>query len=83
MAAAPPGVSSSAGKGENAVLNMTVAKSGRTTGLTCATVSAISLDVSVDYYTDCAETKHYLSKIYTNQIAVSGNQFSDAGDSGR
>ncbi len=82
LAAAPPGVSSSAGKGENAVLNMTVAKSGRTTGLTCATVSAISLDVSVDYYTDCAETKHYLSKVYTNQIAVSGNQFSDAGDSG-
>jgi hypothetical protein len=82
LAAAPPGVSSSGGKGENAVLNMTVAKSGRTTGLTCATVSAISLDVSVDYYTDCAETKHYLSKVYTNQIAVSGNQFSDAGDSG-
>ncbi len=82
LAAAPPGVSSSGGKGENAVLNMTVAKSGRTTGLTCATVSAVSLDVSVDYYTDCAETKHYLSKLYTNQIAVSGNQFSDAGDSG-
>ncbi len=82
LAAAPPGVSSSGGKGENAVLNMTVAKSGRTTGLTCATVAAISLDVSVDYYTDCAETKHYLSKLYTNQIAVSGNQFSDAGDSG-
>jgi len=59
-----------------------VAKSGRTTGLTCASVSAVSLDVSVDYFTDCAETKPYLTKVYTNQIAVSGNQFSDAGDSG-
>jgi hypothetical protein len=82
LAAAPPGTSSSAGKGENAVLNMTVAKSGRTTGLTCAAVSAINLDVSVDYFTDCAESKPYLTKTYTNQIAISGNQFNDAGDSG-
>jgi hypothetical protein len=82
LTAAPPGVSSSAGKGQNAALSMSVAKSGRTTGLTCATVSAVNLDVSVDYYTDCAESKHYLTKTYTNQIAVTGNQFNDAGDSG-
>jgi hypothetical protein len=82
LSAAPPGVSSSAGKGQNAALNMTVAKSGRTTGLTCATVSAVNVDVSVDYYSDCAESKHYLSKTYTNQIAINGNQFNDAGDSG-
>ena len=61
---------------------MTVAKSGRTTGLTCASISAVNLDVSVDYFTDCAETKPYLTKTYTNQIAITGNQFSDAGDSG-
>ena len=82
LAAAPPGISSTAGKGETAALNMTVAKSGRTTGLTCANISAVSLDVSVGYFTDCAETKPYLTKIYTNQIAITGNQFSDAGDSG-
>jgi hypothetical protein len=82
LAAAPPGVSSSAGKGQTAALNMNVAKSGRTTGLTCATVTAVNLDVSVDYYTDCAESKHYITKTYTNQIAVTGNQFNDAGDSG-
>ena len=82
LAAAPPGISSTAGKGESATLNMSVAKSGRTTGLTCAGISAVSLDVSVDYYTDCAETKPYLTKVYTNQIAITGNQFSDAGDSG-
>ncbi len=82
LAAAPPGVSSTGGKGETAGLQMRVAKSGRTTGLTCAAVSAISLDVSVDYYRDCAETKPYLTKLFTNQVAISGDRFSDAGDSG-
>ena len=82
LAAAPPGVSSSGGKGESARLELTVAKSGRTTGLTCASVSALNLDVRVDYFQDCAETRPYLTKTYTNQIAISGNRFSDAGDSG-
>ena len=82
LSAAPPGVSSTAGKGETASLNMSVAKSGRTTGLTCAGISALNLDVNVDYFTDCAETKPYLTKTYTNQIGITGNQFSDAGDSG-
>jgi len=80
--AAAPGVSSTAGQGESAALGMLVAKSGRTTGLTCAPVSAVSLDVLVDYYQDCAETKHALRKKFTNQIAISGTSFSDAGDSG-
>jgi hypothetical protein len=82
LAAAPPGISTSGGKGEAAALNLVVAKSGRTTGLTCAGISALDLDVSVDYYLDCAETKPYLTKTYTNQLAISGNEFSDAGDSG-
>ena len=68
LAAAPPGISSTGGKGESGSLNMTVAKSGRTTGLTCASISALNLDVEVDYFTDCAETKPYLTKTYTNQI---------------
>jgi hypothetical protein len=82
LAAAPPGISTSGGKGEAAGLQMKVAKSGRTTGLTCASVSALSLDVSVDYYRDCAETKPYISKLFSNQIAISGDRLSDAGDSG-
>jgi len=82
LAAAPPGISSTGGKGEAAALDLVVAKSGRTTGLTCGAISALNLDVSVDYYLDCAETKPYLTKSYTNQLAISGNQFSDAGDSG-
>jgi hypothetical protein len=82
LAAAAPGISSSGGKGESAWLDQKVAKSGRTTGLTCGGVSVVDLDVTVDYYIDCAETRHYLSKTFTHQIGLSGNQFSDAGDSG-
>jgi hypothetical protein len=82
LGSAPPGVSSSSGKGETATLQLRVAKSGRTTGLTCGKVTALDLDVAVDYYGDCAETKPYLTKNFTGQFAVSGDRFSDAGDSG-
>ncbi len=82
LAAGQLGLSSSGGRGEAASLGMMVAKSGRTTGLTCAAVSAVDVDVVVDYFTDCAETAHALSKTFTNQIAISGTSFSDAGDSG-
>ncbi len=82
LAAAPPGISSTGGKGESGSLNLTVAKSGRTTGLTCANISALNLDVEVDYFKNCGETIPYLTKTYANQIAIEGNQFSDAGDSG-
>ena len=82
LAAAPPGISSTGGKGESATLQLRVAKSGRTTGLTCGRVTAFDLDVAVDYYRDCAETKPYLTKTFTNQISVSGDRFGDAGDSG-
>jgi len=77
------GVSCTAGQGETlTAMGMSVAKSGRTTGLTCANVSAVNLDVEVSYYKNCAETESYLTKTYTNQIAIEGNEFSDAGDSG-
>jgi hypothetical protein len=82
LAAAPPGISSTSGRGEAATLDLQVAKSGRTTGLTCGGVSAVDLDVTVDYYLDCAETRPYLTKTFTHQLGLSGNQFSDAGDSG-
>jgi hypothetical protein len=82
LAAAPPGTSSTGGKGETASLGMMVAKSGRTTGLTCAAVSAIDVDVVIDYFTDCAETARSMTKTFTNQIAIAGASFSDAGDSG-
>jgi hypothetical protein len=82
LAPAPPGISSTGGRGETAWLGQQVAKSGRTTGLTCGGVSAVDLDVKVDYFLDCAETRPYLTKTFTHQLGLSGNQFSDAGDSG-
>jgi hypothetical protein len=82
LAAAPPGVSSTGGKGESGPLALTIAKSGRTTGLTCGAITAVNVDVTVDYYDDCAETRPYLTKTFTNQIGLTGNAFSDAGDSG-
>lgn len=82
LASAPPGTSSSGGRGEAPSLQMRVAKSGRTTGLTCGGISAVNLDVAVDYFSDCAETRPYTTRIFTNQLAISGNRFSDAGDSG-
>ena len=82
LAAAPPGISSTSGKGENGSIGMSVAKSGRTTGLTCANISAVNLSVQVSYFKNCEETEPYLTKTYTNQIAIEANQFSDAGDSG-
>ena len=82
LAPAPPGISSTGGKGEPASLALRVAKSGRTTGLTCGSVSAVSVDISVDYFRDCGETRPYLTKTFTNQIALSGDRFSNAGDSG-
>ena len=82
LAAAPPGISSSGGKGEIGVLQMKVAKSGRTTGQTCASITAVDLDVNVDYYLDCAESKPYLTKTFTGQLVISGDNFGDAGDSG-
>ena len=82
LASAAPGISSTGGRGETAKLRIQVAKSGRTTGLTCGSVAAIDVDVAVDYFEDCAETHPYLTKLFTNQIGLSGDRFSDAGDSG-
>jgi hypothetical protein len=64
------------------ISNIRVAKSGRTTGLTCSTVDTINSTIKVSYYKDAAETQFYVSKTYTNQIGMPGNYFSDAGDSG-
>jgi hypothetical protein len=61
---------------------MHVAKSGRTTGLTCSTVDSIDNSIKVTYYYDAAETQPYYSKTYSNQVGMPGNYFSDAGDSG-
>jgi hypothetical protein len=81
LSAAPP----MAGQGETLTagnLGMDVAKSGRTTGLTCSNVDAVALTVKVDYYKDCAETQPYTTKTFQNQIGINGTHFTDSGDSG-
>jgi hypothetical protein len=42
----------------------------------------VSQTIEVSYYTNCAETNPYYTKTYQDQIVITGNQFSDAGDSG-
>jgi hypothetical protein len=69
------------GRGILASIGMPVAKSGRTTGLTCSTVSTTSLNTSVTYQTQCNGGTSF-SVTYRNQVAVSGGGFSAGGDSG-
>ncbi len=61
--------------------NMPVAKSGRSTGLTCSSVQAVNTNVQVDYTPQCnSGTKFTIT--FRNQIVVAGGGFSSAGDSG-
>ena len=58
----------------SAALNQPVKKCGRTTGLTTGSVTGINATVIISYDTGQAR--------FINQIVVSGNSFSDGGDSG-
>jgi hypothetical protein len=58
-----------------------VAKSGRTTGLTCATIGSVSTNVLVEYQRGCGKGKKFRIH-YVNQVLVNGSTFSAAGDSG-
>jgi hypothetical protein len=76
--AAPP-----AGTTIAPAINMPVAKSGRTTGLTCSKISVINLDnVQVDYSPSCGSTATAFTVTYNNQIDIVSSTFSGAGDSG-
>jgi hypothetical protein len=70
-----------AGSGEPAAIGLAVAKSGRTSGLTCSTVDSISDAFSVDYSKTCGGSTSFTVN-YTNQISVIGGDFSSEGDSG-
>jgi hypothetical protein len=70
------------GSGQAASVNLAVAKSGRTTGLTCSTVSATNVSVSVAYTTNCNGSGTKFTVFYNNQVDVVGGDFSGAGDSG-
>jgi hypothetical protein len=70
-----------AGSGTSATVNMAVAKSGRSTGLTCSTVFSMLTSTSVQYQKGCG-TGTTFSVSYTNQVDVNGGSFSAEGDSG-
>jgi hypothetical protein len=71
-----------AGTGVAATPGQEVAKSGRTTGLTCSTVLATNVAASVDYYQNCGDTTKAYTVNYTGLISVAGGDFSGGGDSG-
>jgi len=61
--------------------NGLVAKSGRSTGLTCSAIFSTSTSVSVEYQKGCG-TGNTFKVSYTNQIDITNNGFSAEGDSG-
>jgi hypothetical protein len=62
--------------------NGLVAKVGRTTGLTCASIVAINVASSVGYAQNCDGTGTTFTVNYTDMVDVSGGQFGAPGDSG-
>jgi hypothetical protein len=61
--------------------NEGVAKSGRSTGLTCSTLESVSTSVSVQYDSTCGGATAFTST-FSNQVIVNGTDFSASGDSG-
>jgi len=70
-----------AGNGIVATIGEGVAKSGRSSALTCSTVGAIQVSTSVSYQKGCS-TGSTFTVTYTGQVSVTGGAFSAAGDSG-
>jgi len=70
-----------AGSGVSASINLAIAKSGRSTGLTCSTVLATNTTASVQYQKGCG-TGTTFSVTFTNQVDIAGGGFSAPGDSG-
>jgi len=61
-------------------IGLGVAKVGRSTGLTCGSISSISTSVKVDYSANCGGAVAFTST-FSGQIFITGN-FSASGDSG-
>jgi hypothetical protein len=64
-----------------AAIGMPVAKSGRTSGLTCDTIAATNLTVQVRYRNTCGSTSSFLVT-YDSQVEIDSTTFSAPGDSG-
>ena len=64
-----------------ASVGLAVAKSGRTTGLTCGSIQSTNTSVKVQYQQGCNKGKKFTIS-YTNQVVVGSGTFSAGGDSG-
>jgi hypothetical protein len=62
-------------------VGMPVAKSGRTTFLTCASIASVNTSVSVQYQRSCGQGKKFVVS-YINQVVINSSSFSAGGDSG-
>jgi hypothetical protein len=62
--------------------NGLVAKVGRTTGLTCASIVAVNVASSIAYAQNCDGTGTTFTVNYTDMVQVGGGQFGAPGDSG-
>lgn len=62
-------------------VGLSVAKSGRTTGFTTGTISAINASVSVQYQRGCGGGKKF-NVAFSNQVVINSSTFSAGGDSG-
>lgn len=62
-------------------VGQSVAKSGRSTGLTCSTIQAVGTSVFVDYSQTCGGAVTFRA-VFNNEIMINGGSFSASGDSG-
>jgi len=74
--------SGAAGTGKAATVGMNVAKSGRTSGLTCSSVMGLNMTSSVDYTQNCDGTGTAFTITFADLVQVQGGTFSSGGDSG-
>jgi hypothetical protein len=65
----------------SATVGMSVAKSGRTSGLSCSTIAATNASIQVGYETGCNGGTNFTVS-YTNQLVISSTSFGAPGDSG-
>ena len=70
-----------AGSGIAPTVGRAVAKSGRSTGLTCSSIFATQANINVTYQKGCG-TGSTFNVTFTNQVDVTNNGFSAEGDSG-
>lgn len=70
-----------AGSGGTPTQGLAVAKSGRSTGLTCSTIAVVNLTIKIDYQKGCNSDTTF-SVTFPNLVAISSSSFSAEGDSG-